>query len=159
MERLWAPWRMKYIVGEKSNRCIFCLGEEDAEDRKELILHRGARGFVMMNRYPYNNGHVMVVPYRHIGHIEHLDDDESLDLMKLVQRSVASLRQVLNPDAFNVGMNLGQVAGAGIADHVHVHIVPRWNGDTNFMPLLAQTKVINEELKETYDKLLETFQD
>jgi len=158
MERLWAPWRMKYIVGEENDRCIFCLPEGDNDDRSELILCRGSKSFVMMNRYPYNNGHVMVVPYRHVGHIEDLDDAESLDLTKLIRHAVTSLRKVLNPHGFNVGMNLGQVAGAGIVDHIHVHIVPRWDGDTNFMPVLSDTKVINEELEETYDKLREKFQ-
>jgi ATP adenylyltransferase len=149
---------MKYITGEESSRCIFCLREAGHDDRGGLILYRGSKGFVMMNRYPYNNGHVMVAPYRHVGNVEILDDDESLDLMKLIQRSVTSISKILNPHGFNIGVNLGQVAGAGVVDHMHVHVVPRWNGDTNFMPVLSDTKVINEELEETYDKLKEGFQ-
>lgn len=157
MEKLWAPWRMKYILGEKRNRCIFCIGSGGDDDRKHLVLHRGQRCFVMMNRFPYNNGHVMVAPFRHVGMLENLDDDESLELMRLLQLCVTVMQKVLNPHGFNIGINIGQVAGAGVKDHIHVHVVPRWGGDTNFMPVLSETKVINEELKGTYDKLIEGF--
>ncbi|MFQ6091695.1 MAG: HIT domain-containing protein [bacterium] len=157
MERLWAPWRMKYILGEKSNGCIFCNGAGSDDDRKSLVLHRGEKCFVMMNQFPYNNGHVMIAPFRHEARLEDLDEDESLDLMRLLQLSVRAMGKVLNPHGFNVGINVGQVAGAGVADHVHMHVVPRWGGDTNFMPVLSETKVINEELERTYCKLIEGF--
>lgn len=158
MERLWAPWRMNYILNEKNDRCIFCDGAAKEDDRNSLILHRGLKCFIMMNRFPYNNGHVMVAPFRHVGDLEELDDNESLDLMKLLQLSVTAIRRVLDPHGFNIGVNIGRIAGAGVVDHIHVHIVPRWGGDTNFMPVLSETKVINEELKRTYDKLIEGFQ-
>ncbi|UCE17982.1 MAG: HIT domain-containing protein [Gemmatimonadota bacterium] len=158
MDKLWAPWRMKYILAEKKEGCIFCEGVVRGDDRGGLILHRGSSCFVMMNRFPYNNGHIMVAPYRHVGEFEDLNDAESLDLMKLLQLSVRTFKRVLNPQGFNVGINIGQVAGAGVIDHIHVHVVPRWDGDTNFMPVLSETKVINEELEETYDKLFKEFE-
>lgn len=158
MDKLWAPWRMKYILGEKSNGCIFCDGVAHGDDRRNLVLCRGSFCFVMMNRFPYNNGHVMVAPFRHVGNFESLHTDESLDLMKLLQQSVRALERMLNPEGFNIGINIGRVAGAGVIDHIHVHVVPRWGGDTNFMPVLSETKVINEELEATYTKLLEEFQ-
>lgn len=158
MERLWAPWRMKYIREEKNDGCIFCDGAANDDHRNSLVLHRSSKSFVMMNRFPYNNGHVMVAPFRHTGNFEDLNDNESLDLTKLLQLCMRAIRRVLNPHGFNIGINVGRAAGAGVIDHIHVHVVPRWGGDTNFMPVLSETKIINEKLEQTYDKLLEGFQ-
>jgi ATP adenylyltransferase len=157
MDHLWAPWRMEYIehnLKENSgNVCIFCTRLEAANDDKYLILHRGDNAFIIMNLYPYNNGHLMIVPNRHVGDITELDDKELLEISQLINLSVRALQQAINPDGFNIGMNLGRVAGAGIADHLHYHIVPRWNGDTNFMPVLGNTKVISQGLHECYKNL------
>ncbi len=162
MEKLWAPWRLQYIkIADQMNEegCIFCdLPNEDPEnDRKNLILFRGQHSFVIMNKFPYNNGHLMVVPYRHTGGLEHLVSEEKLELMDLLEKSIAALREAFSPHGFNIGMNLGRVAGAGIDEHIHFHIVPRWNGDTNFMPVLADTKVISAGLEETYEQLRPLF--
>ncbi len=163
MERLWAPWRLQYIKNaDKMNEegCIFCdlPAANPDKDREHLILFRGERAFVIMNRFPYNNGHLMVVPYKHTGSLEQLSAEERLELMNLVERSVAVLSQAISPHGFNIGMNLGRIAGAGIDEHLHFHIVPRWNGDTNFMPVLADTKVISAALIETYDQLKGYFE-
>ncbi len=163
MRTLWAPWRAEYIrcaIGQHSTArrdCLFCRLLKAKDDRKNLILHRGRRAFVVMNRFPYNNGHVMVAPNRHTADLESLSAVEGAELFKLVQKSLAVLRQGLKPHGFNVGANLGRVAGAGVAGHLHVHIVPRWLGDVNFMPLLSETKVISEHLTETYDRLKHQF--
>ena len=156
MDRLWAPWRMAYIKSAKENdeECIFCAKPKQNKDEENLILKRGRKAFIIMNRFPYNNGHVMVSPYRHVASVVDLDDEEGLEVMKLVSLSIRALSEALNPDAFNIGINLGRVAGAGIADHVHIHVVPRWQGDTNFMTVIANTKVMPELLEETYRKLL-----
>jgi len=153
MKILWAPWRIEYIRSPKHDGCIFCDFPKENRDKERLILHRGKYSFVIMNNYPYNPGHVMIAPYRHVGKWEDLTDDELLEIMKLSQLMIKALKRAMNPDGFNLGVNLGRVAGAGIDDHVHLHIVPRWNGDTNFMPVIADTKVIPESLKEAYDEL------
>lgn len=157
MQRLWAPWRLEYIVGEKIDGCIFCVFPKQEDDRKNHILARGKHAFVIMNAFPYSNGHLMIVPYRHTSDLCELSDDENLEMMQLVQKSMRVLKQALAPDAFNVGVNQGTAAGAGIADHIHMHIVPRWNSDTNFMPVFADIKVIPEALETTYDKLKQIF--
>lgn len=158
MERLWAPWRIKYILeASKEEGCIFCDKPQQGRDGENLILYRGQRAYVIMNLYPYNSGHLMIVPFRHIGEVEELLDEESLELMKLTQLSIQVLKRVLQPDGFNLGMNLGEISGAGVADHLHVHIVPRWEADTNFMPVLVDTKVISEALEDTYAKLKRGF--
>ena len=163
MRTLWAPWRAEYIycaAGQDSTKrrhCLFCNLLKTKDDPKHLILHRGRRAFVVMNRFPYNNGHVMVAPSRHVATIEKLTAEEGAELFRLVQKSLAVLRRQLKPQGFNVGANLGRVAGAGVAGHVHIHIVPRWLGDVNFMPLLSETKVISEHLTETYDRLRKGF--
>jgi ATP adenylyltransferase len=163
MRTLWAPWRAEYIycaAGQdfiKRRHCLFCNLLKTKDDPKNLILHRGRRAFVVMNRFPYNNGHVMVAPNRHVATFEKLTAEEGAELFRLVQKSLAVLRRQLKPQGFNVGANLGRVAGAGVAGHVHIHIVPRWLGDVNFMPLLAETKVISEHLAETYEKLQRQF--
>ncbi|GAB4342483.1 MAG: HIT domain-containing protein [Calditrichia bacterium] len=157
MENLWAPWRMEYIEqaanGSGEQGCIFCNRLEQSDDEKNLILFRGKNAFVIMNRFPYNNGHLMVVPNRHTGELTEVNPDEAAEMFKLVQLCLQALRKTMSPHGFNVGMNLGRVAGAGIEDHLHYHIVPRWNGDTNFMPVLGNTKVISESLEKSYGKL------
>lgn len=157
MEQLWAPWRLEYIVGEKVDGCIFCVFPQQTNDRDNRILHRGKHAFVIMNAFPYSNGHLLVAPYRHTGDLSDLTSEESLEMMQLVQTSIRVLKEAVNPDGLNIGVNQGTAAGAGIADHVHMHIVPRWNGDTNFMPVFADVKVIPEALETTYDKLKVIF--
>jgi ATP adenylyltransferase len=147
---------MAYITSEeqkKNKGCIFCLKPKQKGDAKNLILLRGREAFVIMNLYPYNNGHLMVAPYRHIGDLGKLSDSELLEMMNLARRCQRAMAATMRPDGFNLGFNLGRTAGAGIADHVHLHLVPRWNGDTNFMPVLAGTKVVSEGLAQTYRKL------
>ncbi|WP_456450775.1 HIT family protein [Palaeococcus sp. (in: euryarchaeotes)] len=159
MKLIWAPWRIEYIRSPKHDGCIFCDFPKENRDRERLILYRGEHAFVIMNNYPYNPGHVMIAPYRHVGKWEELTDEELLDMMKLSQLIIKALKRAMNPDGFNLGVNLGRVAGAGIEDHVHIHIVPRWNGDTNFMPVVADTKIIPESLEETYKELKNTLKE
>jgi ATP adenylyltransferase len=159
MEKLFAPWRMEYIRGGGSDgcECIFCDKPPRLDRRSNLLLHVGARTLVMMNLYPYNNGHIMVAPRRHVDSLALLDAGELAALITVVSRSIEIMREAFKPHGFNVGLNLGRVAGAGIDQHLHVHIVPRWNGDTNFMPLLAETKVVSEHILATYDGLKGPF--
>jgi len=159
-EILWAPWRMKYILSAKEGKekgCIFCTRYPQDDDKNNLILYRGETAFVIMNRFPYNNGHVMIVPYRHSGDIHDLSDEEKLEMMDITQLCLKVLDEVMQPHGYNIGMNLGRVSGAGVLDHLHSHIVPRWNGDTNFMPVIGNTKVISEALDKSYDKLKIVF--
>jgi len=145
---------MQYIEqGDKTQGCIFCLLPPEEKDRENLILHRGKTGFVMLNSFPYNSGHLMVAPYKHAADMYDLADDELLEINHLVRYGVRLLTAAMQPDGFNLGVNLGRTAGAGIVDHIHWHIVPRWNGDTNFMPVIADTRVLPEGLQATYDKL------
>jgi ATP adenylyltransferase len=148
MERLWAPWRMEYILAPHTDECIFCEALKKGE--KGYTLACDELAFVIMNTFPYNNGHIMVAPTRHTGDLQDLSDKELLSLSRLVKRSLKVLQNTLKPDAFNIGMNLGRIAGAGVEEHVHIHIVPRWNGDTNFMPVISDTKVLSQSLDETY---------
>jgi ATP adenylyltransferase len=158
MKVLWAPWRMAYVKNaRKPAKCIFCVKPRERRDADNLLLHRGRHGLVMMNLFPYNSGHLLVAPYRHVKSLEQLPDDVALDLLHLTTLSLKVLRTALKPEGLNVGLNLGRVAGAGIERHVHLHIVPRWNGDTNFMPLFAETRVMPEHLQATYRKLLAGF--
>lgn len=158
MEHLWAPWRMEYIKKAKEgDGCILCQKPLENSDAASYILHRGRHNFVIMNCYPYNSGHLMVAPNRHVANLEELTDEELDEHCRLVQRSVVVLKQVLEPEGFNIGMNLGRIAGAGVDMHLHTHIVPRWGGDTNFMPIIADTDVVNESLAETYKRLVEKF--
>lgn len=160
MEQLWAPWRGEFIDAKPREGCIFCFfpAEEGAEaDRRNLVLGRSKRSFAILNRYPYNNGHLMVIPRRHSADLTSLEADELGDLNRLLQLSVAILGECYAPAGFNLGMNLGRAAGAGIADHLHWHVVPRWNGDTNFMPVVSETKVMIEHLLQSYDKLRPAF--
>jgi ATP adenylyltransferase len=155
-ERLWAPWRIEYIKGEKSDECIFCA-KPALDDESALIVRRGERCFVMLNAYPYTSGHVMVAPYDHAADLAGLDEPTSQELMSLTQESLRAIEAAYGPEGFNVGANLGTVAGAGVADHVHVHVVPRWEGDTNFMTALADTRVLPESLEDTHRNLKEAF--
>lgn len=153
MENLWAPWRIDYILSKKPAGCIFCDKPAENRDEENLILFRGKHHFIIMNAYPYNNGHMMVVPYRHTATLSGWSDAERQEMMELADMAVALLTKTMRPDGFNLGINMGLVAGAGVADHIHLHVVPRWNGDTNFMPVLADSRVISEHLRETYAKL------
>ena len=149
-KKLWAPWRTAYISSVRrssSKKCIFCgkqNGKSAADDR---ILSQGRLGFSMLNRYPYNNGHLLIAPYRHVADLSSLSDDEWLEMLQLSRDAVARLQKVMKPNGYNLGINLGRAAGAGIPGHLHLHIVPRWNGDTNFMPVVADTKVVSQSLK------------
>ena len=160
MKRLWTPWRMQYLTGaDKSHStpgCVFCAKVSSPDDT-EHILCRGQSAYVTLNRYPYNNGHLMVIPNTHVPSLEDLDPAALTELMLLTNRGLAALRQAYHPDGFNIGVNLGRAAGAGIAEHVHIHIVPRWNADTNFMPIVGETRVIPETLDQTYARLRPLF--
>ena len=147
---------MEYILGKKQEGCVFCsaFSAEPAQDEAYLIVHRGRHCGVIMNLFPYNNGHLMVVPYEHVASLEELGTETLTELMLLTKRCLVALREAMAPHGFNIGVNLGRAAGAGIEDHVHVHIVPRWQGDTNFMPVLGETRVIPQTLEDTYSRLL-----
>jgi ATP adenylyltransferase len=158
--RLWAPWRYQYIqtAGAKSDSCIFCFDDLDAAERKRrLILYVGREALIMLNRYPYNNGHLMVAPRRHVASPELLTREERGMIAELISESCTRMRQALNPSGINVGANLGRSAGAGIADHMHWHLVPRWDGDTNFMPVLASTRVLSQDLESSFATLAPLF--
>jgi ATP adenylyltransferase len=152
-ERLWAPWRLEYVTsGGEQQGCLFCVTPEGG-DEQGLIVHRGVRAYVLMNLYPYSNGHLMVAPYRHVGTPGELEEDERAEMWELLDRSIGVLTTVMQPHGFNAGINLGRVAGAGVVDHIHLHVVPRWNGDTNFMPVLADVKVMPEHLTRTAERI------
>ena len=153
MEHLWSPWRLEYLVQPGAEGCIFCAAAAGEEDRENLVLLRGERAFLILNRYPYNNGHFMTVPYAHVASLEDLDAATLTEMMMLLNRGLAALRAAMGPDGFNVGANLGRVAGAGIDDHVHIHAVPRWAGDTNFMPIVGNMRVVPQTWLQTYDQL------
>ena len=157
MKQIWAPWRIEYIQMEKPEGCILCDKPKEKYDVANYILYRGEKNFIIMNSYPYNPGHLMIAPYRHVANLEELTDEERCEHFEMVSRSVKILREVFNPAGFNIGMNLGKIAGAGIDDHIHTHIVPRWQGDTNFMPVIADLRVVPEALAETYEKLKRRF--
>jgi ATP adenylyltransferase len=156
--RLWAPWRLQYMRGERADEgCIFCLAAEAGAGPDRFVLHRGERCLAMLNAFPYNSGHLMVAPVRHAGSIEDLDADELLELMTITQRALRALRDEYRPDGFNLGVNLGEIAGAGFADHVHLHVVPRWEADNNFMPVTADTRVLPQSLEDAYAALRGRF--
>ena len=158
MDEMWAPWRMPYIQQSgPETGCIFCTAAAAHDDEETLVVHRAERCFVMMNRFPYNSGHLMVVPYQHSGQLDEIVPETGADLFRMTQVSARALSRVMNPGGFNVGINQGEVAGAGVVDHIHLHVVPRWNGDTNFMPVLADVKVIPELLSATASKLRPVF--
>jgi len=159
MQHLWAPWRMEFIKGPKPAGCFFCAAAaaDPADDETYLVLARTNLSLALLNRYPYNNGHLMVAPNAHLAHLEDLPAATANDVTALTQRSLRVLREVLSPQGFNLGINAGKIAGAGVADHVHQHVVPRWDGDTNFMPVVAETKVLNEYLTTSYQALRAGF--
>ncbi|MEA2627584.1 MAG: adenylyltransferase [Chloroflexota bacterium] len=158
MERLWAPWRMEYITEEPRPGCLFCRVIEHPDDKDAaLVVWRPDGAIVLLNKFPYNPGHVMVAPHAHVGELENLDEAQTADLMRALKRTITVLKAVLTPEGFNLGANIGRVAGAGMPDHVHLHVVPRWSGDTNFMPVLGEVKVVNEHLLQTAAKLSEAF--
>ncbi len=161
MKRLWAPWRLEYIKNAQDNGegCIFCLKPGESRDKENLIVYRSHHCFVIMNKYPYNNGHIMVVPYLHESDFTSFSDEILLNIQHIIQLSVKALQNSMNPHGINVGINLGRSAGAGIVDHLHYHLVPRWDGDTNFMPVLTGTKVISEGLTESWEKLQKAFRE
>jgi ATP adenylyltransferase len=156
-QRLWAPWRLDYIKGPKPEECIFCSKPAMGDDARAHIVARGEACFVMLNTYPYANGHLMISPYEHLPSIEDLADDVLLELMNLTQRSLAALREAYSPEGFNIGINQGKVAGAGVAEHAHLHVVPRWGADTNFMPVIGSTRVLPQSLDDSYDALSAQF--
>jgi ATP adenylyltransferase len=155
-ERLWAPWRMLYVQGKRTDEgCIFCLAAKSGDDEARLVLHRGSRCLAMLNAFPYNSGHLMVSPHRPVASIEGLEGDELLELMTITQQALRAVRETYAPDGFNVGLNEGEVAGAGFAGHVHLHVVPRWAADSNFMAVTADTRVLPQSLKDSYAQLRE----
>jgi len=156
-EQLWAPWRLEYIArADEEDGCFFCRAAS-ASDEEGLVVHRGEKAFVLLNKFPYSSGHVMVAPYRHIGDFGELENDEALDIHRLAGQALGALAAVYEPQGYNLGWNLGRIAGAGVLDHVHEHVVPRWAGDTNFMPVLADVKVLPEHLAETRRRLAEAW--
>ena len=157
MKKLWAPWRIEYIRSPKENGCIFCDKPAGDNDREDLILYRGEKAFILMNLYPYNNAHLMIAPYIHVDNTEELDADTYKEIMVLADQSMAILKETMDAQGFNFGANIGAAAGAGIEEHIHFHIVPRWAGDTNFMPVLGHTKVEVQGLQECYDLLRPHF--
>ncbi len=153
MKKLFAPWRIEYIRGKKMEECIFCKLPKENKDEKNLIVYRGKHAFAIMNNYPYNPGHMMIAPYRHVANFEDLKDYEIMEIYEISKLVILAIKNVMEPQGFNIGMNIGHAAGAGIEDHIHLHIVPRWSGDTNFMPVIGDTKVIPQSLKETYKEI------
>ena len=158
MKTLWAPWRISYVEVKQPESCIFCGKSAESDDEINLILYRDSLAFIILNAFPYNNGHLMIAPYRHVATLADLTDEEKLQIMQLADKAIILLSRAMSPDGFNVGINLGKTAGAGIADHIHLHVVPRWNGDTNFMPVVADTKVLPEALAATYKKLKDVLE-
>ncbi len=156
MKRLWAPWRMSYITEKRKKGCFLCKNLKEKNDKKNLILIQGQYVFVMMNKYPYSNGHIMIVPKRHCLELEDLEDEELKDLFHFLKISIKVLKLCLHPNGFNIGINIGKAGGAG-EDHLHLHVVPRWIGDTNFMPVLGETKIIPEYIEKTYLTLQKAF--
>ena len=156
---MWAPWRLDYIRGPKDAACIFCAARDGDDDRETLVVHRGEGSFVLLNAFPYNSGHLMIAPNEHVPSIEDLDVSTLSELMSLSQRSLAVLGEVYSPEGFNLGINQGKVAGAGYEDHVHLHVVPRWGADTNFMPVVGETRVLPQVLSDSWKALSARFAD
>lgn len=157
MKQLWSPWRIEYILGPKPDQCVFCLPAHTDEDEERLVLYRGSHNFVIMNKFPYNNGHLLVTPFRHLMNFCDLSKEESHELMELLQQTTAILQKSFSPQGVNIGLNIGEAAGAGIREHLHFHLVPRWNGDSSFMAVLDEVRVVPEHLRSTYATLKPYF--
>lgn len=162
LKRLWAPWRLEYILASKAksrgkSSCVFCSAQKGKPNSNNLVLTRGERAYVIMNKYPYVNGHLMVIPHRHLSDFTKLSAEEHTEIGELIAKSISVLKKIYSPHGYNVGMNLGRAAGAGIEEHLHYHIVPRWDGDHNFMPVLGETRVMQEHVKKTYERLKPLF--
>lgn len=158
MKQLWSPWRMKYIENHgKVDGCIFCIAQAKTDNAENLIALRGKNVYVILNRYPYTSGHLMVIPFEHKSNLEELDAETRAEMMELTSRCTAILRKIYNAESFNVGINIGEAAGAGVLGHVHIHVVPRWAGDTNFMSTLGETRVLPEALEDTYKRVRDGF--
>jgi ATP adenylyltransferase len=158
--RIWAPWRLRYVKNaNKSDDCIFCAKPREGDDRATLVVHRGERCFVILNLFPYTNGHLMVAPFEHVGRYQDLPDETTAEMTALAQRAMSRIEEVYEPEGFNVGLNQGRVAGAGVEGHIHLHVVPRWAGDNNYMPVIADTRVMPQSLEESYDAMLGGFSD
>ena len=158
--RIWAPWRLAYVKDASKDieeECIFCAKPAQDDDEANLIVHRGERSFVILNLFPYTNGHLVVAPYAHLGRLQELGSETLAEMMALAQRSMDRLEQVYEPHGYNVGLNQGRVAGAGVEHHIHMHVVPRWGGDTNFMPVIADTKVMPQSIEQSYEALKGAF--
>jgi ATP adenylyltransferase len=157
-QRIWAPWRLRYVKDAKhSDECVFCTKPTDGDDRQALIVHRGERCFVILNLFPYTNGHLMIAPFEHVGRLQEIEQDVTAEMMTLSRQAMSRLEEVYEPEGFNVGMNQGRVAGAGVEGHIHLHVVPRWAGDNNYMPVLADTRVMPQSLEESYDAMVGGF--
>ena len=153
-QRIWAPWRLRYVKNAKqSDECIFCVKPDLGDDRDALIVGRGERCFAMLNLFPYTNGHLMVAPYEHLGRLQDIPVEVTGEMMAMAQRAMSRMEEIYDPEGFNVGINQGRVAGAGVEGHIHLHVVPRWAGDNNYMPVLADTRVMPQSLEESYDAL------
>jgi len=161
MNHLWAPWRMEFIeeLRNRTSGCVFCELAEPGDDRTRLILHRGKFSYALMNKYPYNNGHLLIIPYKHTGLLTGLDSDEHAEMMSMAAHSMEIMKETMEAEGFNCGFNFGKVAGAGITDHIHFHVVPRWNGDCNFLPIIGDTRSMPEYLETTYDRLIGGFKE
>lgn len=160
MNHLWSPWRMEYIENHnKEEGCIFCIAQAQKDSAENLIAHRGERAYVILNRYPYTSGHLMVVPFEHKATLEELDPPTRAEMMELVTLCMIVLRNTYNPQAFNIGGNIGEAAGAGVKEHVHLHVVPRWSGDTNFISILGESRVLPELLADTYQRIKRGFEE
>ena len=154
MDYLWTPWRYQYVTkGDAPSVCVFCTAAGSSDDRKTLIVHRAAHNFIILNRFPYTNGHVMVVPFQHVASLQDLPEEALVEMMRLARECEKHLRAIYHPDGLNIGLNLGRSAGAGIAGHIHMHVLPRWTGDTNFMTVTGETRVLPEDLDITWEKL------
>lgn len=159
MNHLWSPWRMKYIESHnKEAGCVFCNAQAQTDSAENLIAFRGKNAYVILNRYPYTSGHLMVIPFKHAPNLEELDSEMRAEMMELTSRCTTILREIYRTQSFNIGVNIGEAAGAGVLGHVHIHIVPRWAGDTNFMSSVGQTRVLPEALEETYQRVRQAFE-
>jgi ATP adenylyltransferase len=157
MDKIWAPWRSKYVRLKNKKGCLFCRAYKSGKDKANFVVFRDRKSFVMMNIFPYNNGHLMISPVKHAAELSCLSDEEMLSCLRLIEKSCRVLKKVLHPHAFNIGLNLGQDAGAGIVKHLHFHVVPRWRGDTNCMPVISNAKIVPQSLNELYEKLKKEF--